>query len=39
MSEKKKHNLRHLGKSCTLAVKVEVIIKSEEKNGGKWPLG
>ena len=38
-SLREKHNLKHSGKSCSLAVGGVVIIKSEEKNRGKWPLG
>ena len=36
-SLREKHN--QFGKSCCLAVGDVVIIKSEEKNRGKWPLG
>jgi len=38
-SLREKHNLEHSGKSCTLTVGDVVIIKSEEKNKGKWQLG
>ena len=38
-SLREKHNLKHSGKSCTLAVGDVVIIKSEEKNRVRWPLG
>ena len=38
-SLREKHNLKHSGKSCTLTVGDVVIIKSKEKNRGKWPLG
>lgn len=38
-SLREKHNLKHSGKPCTLAVGDVVIIKSQEKNRGKWPLG
>ena len=37
-SLREKHNLKQSGMSCTLAVGDVVIIKSEEKNRGKWPL-
>ena len=36
---RERHNLKHRGKPCTLAVGDVVILKSEEKNRGKWPLG
>ena len=36
---RERHNLKHPGKPCTLAVGDVVILKSEDKNWGKWPLG
>lgn len=38
-SLRERHNLKHPGKPCTLAVGDVVILKSEDKNRGKWPLG
>ena len=38
-SLRERHNLKHRGKSCSLAVGDVVILKREEKNRGKWPLG
>ena len=38
-SLRERHNLKHKGKLCTLSVGDIVIIKSEDKNRGKWPLG
>ena len=36
---RERHNLKHLGKPFSLAVGDVVILKREEKNRGKWPLG
>ena len=38
-SLRERHNFKHKGKPCTLSVGDIVIIKSEDKNRGKWPLG
>ena len=38
-SLRERHSLKHPGKPCTLAVGDVVILKSEDKNRGKWPLG
>ena len=38
-SLRERHNLKHRGKPCSLAVGDVVILKREEKNRGKWPLG
>ena len=35
---RERHNLKHQGKLCTLAVGDVVIVKCEEKNRGRWPL-
>ena len=36
---RERHNLKHQRKLCTLAVGDVVIVKCEEKNRGRWPLG
>ena len=36
---RERHNLNHPGKPFTLAVGDVVIVKSEDKNRGRWPLG
>ena len=36
---RERHNLKHHGKSTSLKIGDVVIIKSEDKNRGKWPLG
>ena len=36
---RERHNLNARGKSRPLEVRDDVIIRSEEKNRGKWPLG
>ena len=36
---RERHNLKHQGKPCTLAVCDVVILKSEERNRRKLPLG
>lgn len=36
---RERHNLKHHGKQTSLKVGDVVIIKAEDKNRGKWPLG
>ena len=36
---RERHNLKHDGKGSTLAVGDVVLIHSEDRNRGKWPLG
>ena len=36
---REKHNMKHHGKPSTLSVREVVMIASDERNRGKWPLG